>query len=64
MHVRDFLIGRCDVASDGLTAVGDYAYRCPDKDCDKLKTIHVPVNTKSWAEMKDWFGIPLVFDAK
>ena len=32
--------------------------------CGKLKAIHVPVNAKSWAGMKDWFGIPLVFDAK
>ena len=32
--------------------------------CGKLKTIHVPANAKSWAGMKDWFGIPLVFDAK
>ena len=33
-------------------------------DCGKLKSIHVPANAKSWAGMKDWFGIPLVFDAK
>ena len=32
-------------------------------DCGKLKSIHVPANAKSWAGMKDWFGIPLVFDA-
>ncbi len=32
--------------------------------CGKLKAIHVPTNAKSWAGMKDWFGIPLVFDAK
>ncbi len=32
--------------------------------CGKLKSIHVPANAKSWAGMKDWFGIPLVFDAK
>ena len=32
--------------------------------CGKLKAIHVPANAKSWAGMKDWFGIPLVFDAK
>ena len=34
------------------------------KKCGKLKSIHVPANAKSWAGMKDWFGIPLVFDAK
>ena len=32
------------------------------KDCGKLKTIHVPANAKSWAGMKDWQGIQLVFD--
>lgn len=32
--------------------------------CGKLKSIHVPANAKSWAGMKEWFGIPLVFDAK
>ena len=32
-------------------------------NCGKLKAIHVPANAKSWAGMKDWFGIPLVFDA-
>ena len=32
--------------------------------CGKLKAIHVPANAKSWAGMKDWLGIPLVFDAK
>ncbi len=33
-----------------------------NKNCGKLKAIHVPANAKSWAGMKDWFGIPLVFD--
>ena len=33
-------------------------------DCGKLKEIHVSANAKSWAGMKEWFGIPLVFDAK
>ena len=32
--------------------------------CGKLKAIHVPANAKSWAGMKEWQGIPLVFDAK
>ena len=32
--------------------------------CGKLKSIHVPANTKSWAGMKDWLGIPLVFDGE
>ena len=32
-------------------------------NCGKLKAIHVPANAKSWAGMKEWFGIPLVFDA-
>ena len=34
------------------------------KGCRKLKSIHVPANAKSWAGMKEWQGIPLVFDAK
>ena len=34
------------------------------KGCGKLKSIHVPANAKSWAGMKKWHGIPLVFDGK
>ena len=34
------------------------------ESCDKLKAIHVPANAKSWAGMKEWQGIPLVFDAE
>ena len=34
------------------------------KDCGKLKAIHVPANAKSWEGMKEWQGIPLVFDAE
>ena len=34
------------------------------KKCGKLKSIHVPANAKSWAGMKTWQGIPLVFDVK
>ena len=30
----------------------------------KLRAIHVPVNAKSWAGMKEWQRIPLVFDAE
>ena len=32
------------------------------KKCGKLKSIHVPANAKSWAGMKEWQGVPLVFD--
>ena len=32
--------------------------------CGNLKAIHVPANAKSWAGMKEWFGIPLVFDGE
>ena len=32
------------------------------KESGKLKAIHVPANAKSWAGMKEWQGIPLVFD--
>ena len=32
--------------------------------CDNLQSIHVPANAKSWSGMKEWMGIPLVFDAK
>ena len=35
-----------------------------NENCGKLKAIHVPANAKSWAGMKEWQGIPLVFDAK
>jgi len=34
------------------------------KGCGNLKTIHVPANAKSWAGMKNWQGIQLVFDVK
>lgn len=34
------------------------------KGCRNLKAIHVPANAKSWAGMKEWQGIPLVFDGK
>ena len=34
------------------------------KQCGNLKAIHVPAKAKSWEGMKDWLGIPLVFDAK
>lgn len=43
---------------------------CPDsqrdvfKGCGKLKAIHVPSNSLSWAKLKDWQGIPLVFDGE
>ena len=32
--------------------------------CGNLKSIHVPANAKSWAGMKKWLGIPLVFDGE
>ena len=35
-----------------------------NKNCGKLKAIHVPANAKSWAGMKEWQGIPLVFDGE
>ena len=53
----------------GLTTVvmqGD----CPSSpndvfvNCANLKSIHVPASSKSWAGMKEWQGIPLVFDAE
>ena len=55
---------RCSELTE-LTMLGE---RPEAKDlfpgCGKLKAIHVPANAKSWAGMKDWFGIPLAFDAK
>ena len=33
-------------------------------NCGKLKSIHVPAKAKSWAGMKEWQGIPLVFDGE
>ena len=35
-----------------------------NKACGKLKSIHVPANAKSWAGMKEWQGLQLVFDAE
>ena len=40
------------------------AFKDVFKDCGKLKSIHVPANAKSWAGMKEWQGIPLVFDGE
>lgn len=34
------------------------------KGCRNLKSIHVPANAKSWAGMKEWQGVPLVFDGE
>jgi len=51
----------------GVTMLGERPETPNDifnKNCGKLKSIHVPANAKSWAGMKDWQGIPLVFDAK
>ena len=53
----------------GLTSVTMLGER-PDvggkifASCDKLAMIRVPSNVKSWAGMKEWQGIPLVFDAE
>ena len=52
---------------NGLTSVTMLG-ECPTapndiwQHCGKLKAIHVPANAKSWAGMKEWQGIPLVFD--
>ena len=51
----------------GVTMLGERPETPKDifnKNCGKLKSIHVPANAKSWAGMKEWQGIPLVFDAK
>jgi len=53
----------------GLTSVTMLGERPKAADnaferCDKLKAIHVSAKAKSWAGMKEWQGIPLVFDAK
>ena len=51
----------------GLTSV-TMRGGCPDsqkdvfKGCGQLKEIHVPSNSVSWAKMKTWQDIPLVFD--
>ena len=50
----------------GLTSVTMCGERpaAPDdifKGCRNLKAIRVPANAKSWAGMKEWQGIPLVF---
>ena len=45
---------------EGVTSIERDAFL----GCGKLKSIHVPANAKSWEGMKEWQGIPLVFDAK
>ena len=45
------MFGECPNSSDNLFL-----------NCRKLKSIHVPADAKSWAGMKEWQGIPLVFD--
>ncbi len=49
-----------------VTMLGERPKAADDifRKCGKLKSIHVPANAKSWAGMKEWQGIPLVFDAK
>jgi len=49
---------------ESLTILGERP-NAPDdvfKGCGSLKAIQVPANAKSWAGMKKWQGIPLVFD--
>ena len=53
----------------GLTSVMMRGERPDAKEevfggCTNLKVIHVPANAKSWAGMKEWQGIPLVFDVE
>ena len=65
MRIGDFAFCACTELMS-VTICGERP-TAPDKvfrDCSKLKSIHVPANAKSWAGMKEWQGIPLVFDAK
>ena len=61
-------IGRLAFSSCSGLAVVTMCGERPDApnsifmSCGKLKSIHVSANAKSWAEMKKWQGIPLVFD--
>ena len=32
--------------------------------CKELKVIHVPANSKSWAGLEEWQGVPLAFDGE
>ena len=63
------IVGMAFLGCGGLTSVTMCGER-PDignevfAHCDKLAAIHVPANAKSWAGMKEWQGIPLVFDAE
>ena len=63
--VGDSAFERC-INLESVTICGEVPNKFKDvfKDCGKLKSIHVPANAKSWAGMKDWLGIPLVFDAE
>jgi hypothetical protein len=57
---------RCGALTD-VTMLGERPELQKDNifdGCGKLKSIHVPANAKSWAGMKAWQGIPLVFDVK
>ena len=57
---------RCGALTD-VTMLGERPELQKDNifdGCGKLKAIHVPANAKSWAGMKEWQGIPLVFDRK
>ena len=47
------MYGECPIVSNNVF-----------RGCGNLKLIHVPTDCKSWAGMKEWQGIPLVFDAK
>ncbi|MBQ6137453.1 MAG: leucine-rich repeat protein, partial [Kiritimatiellae bacterium] len=63
--IEEHAFGRCGELAE-VTMLGERPEAANEifKKCGKLKAIHVPANAKSWAGMKDWFGIPLVFDAE
>ena len=63
--IEEHAFGRCGELTE-VTMLGERPEAANEifKKCGKLKAIHVPANAKSWAGMKNWFGIPLVFDAR
>ena len=61
--IEEHAFGRCGELAE-VTMLGERPEAANEifKKCGKLKSIHVPANAKSWAGMKEWQGIPLVFD--
>ena len=64
-NMEDRALGNCKrLVSVTMLGERPYAQDALFHGCTNLKSIHVPANAKSWTGMKEWQGVPLVFDAR